>query len=170
MIAVKEAVLAKEKGGSQVETTIFYMDMRASGLPYQRFCDNARREHQVRFERARVHSVTAEPVSGDPVLRITALDGSVANEVFDLVVLAAGQRPAAGSDRLAEMAGMNLNPWGFIATSPPYPTRTDNAGILAAGSCAGLKDISAAMRSVGEAAVVNPTLADVRHALGGASP
>ena len=35
MFALKEAVLAKEKGGPEMETTIFYMDMRTFGKGFQ---------------------------------------------------------------------------------------------------------------------------------------
>ena len=41
MIADKEALVAKEKFGDVVETTIFYMDMRTFGKSYQRYRDKA---------------------------------------------------------------------------------------------------------------------------------
>ena len=37
MFALKEAVLAKEKGGPDTETTIFYMDMRTFGKDYEKY-------------------------------------------------------------------------------------------------------------------------------------
>lgn len=153
MIAVKQAMLAKEKGGNRIDTAIFYMDMRAFGLPFQRFCDQAQNGHQVRFERSRVHSLSADAASGDPILRHVALDGNITEERFDLVVLATGQRPSAGSQQLAEMADMSLNPWGFIQTVPFSSAGTDNLGLMAAGSCAGLKDIGDSVLQASAAAV-----------------
>ncbi len=163
MIAVKQAMLAKEKGAS-MDTTIFYMDMRAGNLPFQRVCDEARHTHQVRFERSRVHSLYTDAVSGDPVLRHVALDGSVQEEVFDLVVLATGQRPATGTKQLAEIADLTLNPWGFIQTTPFSSVATDHPGVLAAGACAGLKDIS---ETVIQASAAAAEAGCALHAAGG---
>jgi heterodisulfide reductase subunit A len=164
MIAVKQAMLAKEKGGASVDTTLFYMDMRAAGLAFQRLCDKARNEHQVHFERGRVHSVTMAEPGADPVLRHAALDGSVTEDHFDLVVLATGQRPAADTEQLAEMAELTLNPWGFIQPSPFSEVQTGNPGIMVAGSCAGLKDIS---ESVLLASAAAAEAGCVLHASGG---
>ncbi len=164
MIAVKEALLAKDKGGDDVETAIFYMDMRAYGLPYQRFCDQARLDRQVRFERGRVHSIIPDRTSGDPVLRHASLDGKIADETFDLVVLASGQRPAGGTGHLAQLADLSLNPWGFIASTPMSLVRTDHPGVLVAGACTGLKDISESVIQASAAAV---EAGKILHAAGG---
>ena len=164
MIAVKEARLAKEKFGDHIEAAIFYMDMRAAGLPYQRFCDQARNDHHIRFERARVHSVIADPASGNPVLRHVALDGQGKEESFDLVVLAAGQRAAAGTAQLAESAGIALNPWGFIQHQPLSLVGTDNPGVMVAGSCTGLKDIN---ESVIQASAAALSAGNALHNTGG---
>jgi heterodisulfide reductase subunit A len=164
MIAVKQAMLAREKGGASMDTTLFYMDMRAAGLAFQRLCDKARNEYQVRFERGRVHSVTMAGDGADAILRHVALDGSVTEDRFDLVVLATGQRPAADTEQSAEMAGLALNPWGFIQTVPFCEVQTDNPGIMAAGSCAGLKDIS---ESVLLASAAAAEAGRVLHASGG---
>jgi heterodisulfide reductase subunit A len=153
MIAVKQARLAKEKFGRHIDAAIFYMDMRTPGLPYQRFRDEAATNHGVRFEQARVHSVIPHPDSGIPVLRYVSLNGNVGEEEFDLVVLAAGQRPAAGSAELAEIAGLTLNPWGFIQHQPFSLSSTANPGVMVAGSCGGLKDINASVIQASAAAL-----------------
>jgi heterodisulfide reductase subunit A len=141
MISVKQAMLAKEKEAG-IDATIFYMDLRAAGLSYERLCDQARHTHHVRFERSRVHSLWTAPDGRGPTVRHAAMDGRVRQESFDLVVLATGQRPAAGGERLAELAGLQINPWGFIQTRPFSSAATDNPGVLAAGACTGLVDIS----------------------------
>ena len=48
MIAIKEALVAKEKFGEQVDTTIFYMDMRTFGKSYQRYRDAAEKDRLTR--------------------------------------------------------------------------------------------------------------------------
>ncbi|MDY0311828.1 MAG: FAD-dependent oxidoreductase [Desulfobacterales bacterium] len=163
MYAVKEAMLAKERGGGDVEAAIFYMDMRCFGKSFQRYRDRAEAEG-VRFERGRIHSVTPVFPSGDPALRFVALDGTVREESFDLVVLAVGQRPARGTAELAQMADLPLNPWGFLATSPLSAVRTERPGIVAGGSFAGLRDIG---ESVIFASAASSEAARVLHGTGG---
>ena len=60
MVAIKEAVVAREKTGGALETTIFYMDMRTFDKSFQRYRDEAERTHGIRFERGRVHSVVPD--------------------------------------------------------------------------------------------------------------
>ena len=52
------------------------------------------------------------------IIRSVDLAGEVKETRFDLVVLTVGQRPAAGTSELAEMLGLELNPWGFGKTNP----------------------------------------------------
>ncbi|NTV42303.1 MAG: FAD-dependent oxidoreductase, partial [Syntrophobacteraceae bacterium] len=142
MFSIKEAVLAKERSGGAVDAAIFYMDMRTFGKDYQRYRDRAANDHGVRFERSRVHSV--EPEGRDGTLRVCYTDvrGSTRDETFDLVVLATGQKPPAGMEALAEMTGIELNPWGFCRTREFVPGATTREGIFAGGSFASLKDIA----------------------------
>jgi heterodisulfide reductase subunit A len=151
MISVKQAMLAKEKDDG-IDAAIFYMDLRSAGLRFERFCDQARHTHHVRFERSRVHSLWTAPGAIEPTVRHAAMDGRVRQEVFDLVVLATGQRPAAGSEALAELADLQMNAWGFIQTHPFSSATTDNPGVLAAGACTGLQDISESVLQASAAA------------------
>jgi heterodisulfide reductase subunit A len=153
MFAIKEALLAKEKGGADVETTIFYMDMRTFGRDYQRYRDRAEKECGVRFRRSRVHSVErAAENDGLSVFHVD-MNGTKAEEDFDLVVLAAGQRPAAGTEGLAELTGVELNPWGFCRVDPSSLSRTSQEGVFAAGSFAGPRDISESVIHAGAASL-----------------
>jgi len=163
MYAVKEAMLAKERGGGDLEAAIFYMDMRCFGKSFQRYRDRAEAEG-VRFERGRIHSVLPDTETADPTLRFVAVDGTVREETFDLVVLAVGQRPARGTAELAQMADLPLNPWGFLATAPLSAVRTERPGIVAGGSFTGLRDIG---ESVIFASAASSEAARVLHASGG---
>ena len=142
MYAVKQALLARERRGPEIETAIFYMDMRTFGLPFQSYLDMAAAKPGMRFERTRVHSLTPAPQDGSPVLTYLGPDGKLTRESFDLVVLSVGQRPARRTQKLAEMTGCNLNQWGFISTEALSAVATAKPGILASGSATGLKDIS----------------------------
>jgi len=141
MFAIKEALLAKERSGGKVDASIFYMDMRTFGKDFQRYRDRAEKEYGVRFVRNRVHTIDAG-ANGDLVISYAEPDGNRHEEAFDLVVLAAGQRPPKGTQEMAEMAGMELNPWGFCELQPFSLSRTAREGIAVAGSFAGLRDVS----------------------------
>ena len=164
MYAVKEAMLAKDHGGDQLETAIFYMDMRTFGKSFQRYRDQAENDFGVRFERARIHSVSPDVNSGDPVIRYVRTDGKVQDERFDLVVLALGQRPTPGTASIAEITGIPLNKWGFAQTEPFSPSGTEKPGVVVGGSFSGLKDIS---ESVVFASAASIEASRVIHAAGG---
>lgn len=141
MFSIKEALLAKKRVGDAVDTAIFYMDMRTFGKDFQRYRDAAERETGVRFIRSRVHSVETDAGGG---LRLHYVDsaGDLHGEEFDLVVLATGQRPSAGTEDLAERLGLELNPWGFCHLGAADTSRTTREGIFAGGAFSGAKDIS----------------------------
>ena len=164
MISVKEAVLARERYGDSLETAIFYMDMRALGKSFQRYRDRAEADYRVRFERSRVHSITPDDLSGDAMIRYVRSDGRIQEETFDLVVLAAGQRPASGTQRLAEMNDIDLNRWGFIDSKPFAPTGTSRQGVYVGGAFSGLKDIG---ESVIHACAASLEASRVIHNAGG---
>ena len=63
MYAIKEAVIAKEHAGSDLDCAIFYMDMRTHGKEFERFYNTAKDKHGVRFIRSRVHTI--DPVAGN---------------------------------------------------------------------------------------------------------
>ncbi|MDA8402644.1 MAG: 4Fe-4S binding protein, partial [Desulfobacteraceae bacterium] len=94
MIAVKEAVLARQKIGSHVETTIFYMDMRTFGRGFQRYKDRAEFEMGVRFIRCRVHSIEPADTPGDLIISYVDAEGRRIEEIFDIAVLSTGRKPA----------------------------------------------------------------------------
>ncbi|MEJ2170298.1 MAG: FAD-dependent oxidoreductase, partial [Desulfobacterales bacterium] len=164
MAAVKEAVLAKEKINQDLETTIFYMDMRTFDKTFQRYREQAETVHGVRFERGRLHSIVQDAASGDLIIRYVDISGKSAEAPFDMLVLSVGQRPAEGTSELAEMLGLELNPWGFGNATPFSLTQTSRSGILLGGSFAGLKDIS---DSVTQASAAALSASRVIHASGG---
>ena len=134
MFAIKEALLAKEKTNGQVETSIFYMDMRTFGKGFQRYRDMAEQEHGVRFVRNRVHSVEIPETEGDLRVVYSDISGVRHEEDFDLVVLATGQRPPSMTKDLAEITGVDLNPWGFCQTEGFSLSRTKQDGVMIGGS------------------------------------
>jgi len=168
MTTIKEAVVALDKSGGVLETTIFYMDMRTFGKPFQRYRDRAEAQCGVRFERGRVHSVMHDDSSGDLVIRYADTGGRVHESRQDMVVLAVGQRPAAGSAALAELLEIPLNSWGFGQTVPFSLTRTPRDGVLLGGSYSGLKDIGESITQASAAALAASRI--IHGAGGGLTP
>jgi heterodisulfide reductase subunit A len=142
MFAIKEALLVKERSGGRVDASIFYMDMRTFGKDFQRYKDRAEGEYGVLFKRNRVHSVEKAGNNGDLRIGYADMNGEKHEEDFDLVVLTCGQRPPSGTDEMAELTGVALNPWGFCQLDAFHPSRTNQEGILVGGSFSGLRDIS----------------------------
>ncbi len=148
MFALKEAVLAKEKGGSDVETTIFYMDMRTFGKGFHRYRTKAVEEDGVELIRCRVQEVVKLP---DGQLQIRYFDpetNSFFTKEYDLVVMSTGQEPFADHQKWSQVTGAPLNDRGMLATEPNSNVRLAHTpGVFMCGSLMGLTDISEAMSS-----------------------
>jgi heterodisulfide reductase subunit A len=154
MFSIKEALLAKERTDGRVDAAIFYMDMRTFGKNFQRYREKAEKEYNVRFQRSRVHSVEPEGANGNLRISYTDIDGTGREEIVDLVVLAAGQRPPTGTEPLSEMTGMELNSWGFCQLQPFSLSRTAQEGVFVGGSFSGLRDISESVIQANSASTV----------------
>jgi len=156
MYAIKEAVIAKEHAGDDLDCAVFYMDIRTHGKDFERFYDGAK-EDGVRFIRSRVHSI--DPVSGsdDLSVRYVLDNGEVAIETFDLIVLSIGLQTDKQTVALAEKLGLDLTAGNFCKTSTFEPVETSREGIYVCGAFQGPKDIpqsvvdaSAAASAAGE--------------------
>ncbi len=156
MFALKEAVLAKESSAGEVDTAVFYMDMRTYGKDFYRYQRWAQEEQGVRLIRSRVH--TAVPLEdGTLSIRYVDEEGSIQEEAFDLVVLSTGQVPQPNLRGLMEKLGVSLNTAGFAAPQGFSQVRTDNPGVFVCGSVTGLKDISETLIQAGAAAAETAT-------------
>ena len=148
MFALKEAVLAKEKGGPEVEATIFYMDMRTFGKGFQQYRDEAVDEHGVKLIRCRVQGVMLKP---DGNLQMRYLDPETNDfyvQDFDLVVMSTGQIPFETHKKWSDLLNLPLDDRGLIATETSSKIRVAGKnGIFLCGSLMGLTDISEAMTS-----------------------
>ncbi|MBI4495510.1 MAG: FAD-dependent oxidoreductase, partial [Deltaproteobacteria bacterium] len=89
MAATKEAVMTKEHA-SDIETTIFYNDIRAFGKGFERYYEAAKKERGVRYVKSMISAVKELQQSKNLLLRYTLDDGGIREEEFDLVVLSVG--------------------------------------------------------------------------------
>jgi heterodisulfide reductase subunit A len=153
MISIKEALLAHDKLGPGLITDIFAMDVRTSGKHDFRYQETATTAGNVRIIRGRAHSVVPDPETGDLCIRYVTLSGRETESIYDMVVLAAGQRPHPDMTLLAGKFGLSVNDAGFAETSPFSRTRVLNSGIFLAGSFSGLKDIRESVTQASAAAL-----------------
>ena len=98
------------------------MDMRTFGRDFQRYRDRAEKELGVRFVRCRLHSIEPAEQPGDLSVRYVTDGGETAHEVFDMVVLATGQKPGE-----------------------TFPAFAGQEGVVAMGAAPRLRDISDAV-------------------------
>jgi heterodisulfide reductase subunit A len=141
MYAIKEAVIAKEHSGAELDCAIFYMDMRTHGKEFERYYDAAKDKHGVRFVRCRVHTVEGVPDSEDLSIKYVADDGGLHAETFDMVVLSVGLETSPEVMELADKLGIELTDSQFCRTSSFAPVATSKEGIYVCGAFQGPKDI-----------------------------
>ena len=140
MYAAKQTVIAKEHSNKDLDTAVFFMDMRTYGKDFERYYNRCKDEHGVRFVRSRVHTI--DPVENDNLrLRYVSEDGDIIEEVFDMVVLSVGLAPNEQTIRLAKTMGVELNSHKFAQTSDLAPVATNREGIYVCGVFQGPKDI-----------------------------
>ncbi|MHB8069174.1 MAG: FAD-dependent oxidoreductase [Desulfobaccales bacterium] len=157
MFALKEAIVTRERFSEEVETTLFYMDMRTSGKDYELYLQRAINDYGVRLVRCRPHTVEAVIEAGAPTgdLQIrypSEGGGSLQTEVFDLVVLSTGFRVSPEVKMLAGKIGIDLNEHDFARTGSFDPVATSKPGIYVCGMFQGPKDIPETMVQASAAA------------------
>ena len=157
MYAVKEAVIAKEHAHGDLDTAVFFMDMRTYGKEFEQYYDRASRSHGVRFIRSRVHSV--DPVGdGDLKISYTEENGELNSETFDLVVLSTGFEISQASVDLARKLGVDLDENRFAKTESFRPVATSVPGIYVCGALQGPKDIPQSVTEASAAAALSGAL------------
>ncbi|MCF8082396.1 MAG: FAD-dependent oxidoreductase [Deltaproteobacteria bacterium] len=139
MYALKEALNTKD-WSEDTETAIFYMDMRTHGKGFEGVLNRAE-ERDVRLIRSRVHTVDAFPGGDDLEIKYADEKGELQKEIFDMVVLSVGLRPAGEAVELAQKMGVDLTADHFVHTTPFRPVATNVPGIFACGGISGPHDI-----------------------------
>jgi heterodisulfide reductase subunit A len=140
MQAAKDSIILSEHLHG-VESTVFYMDIRAYGKGFDRFVERAQKEYDVRFLRARVSSVEVAPDTEDVILRYNTDEGRLAEESFDLLVLSVGMCASEGVRETIRRLGLRMDEHGFVATSVFHPLESSRPGVFVCGTASGPKDI-----------------------------
>ena len=152
MYAIKEAVIAKEHAGDNLDCAIFFMDMRTHGKDFERFYDTAKDKHGVRFIRSRIHTIDPVPGTDDLEVRYITESGEIETELFDMIVLSVGMETSPEVVDLAKRLKIELTPHNFADSSSFAPVATSKPGIFACGAFQGPKDIPQAVIDASAAA------------------
>ncbi len=160
MYATKESILAREHA-PDVEITIFYMDMRATGKGFQEFVSRAKNSYGVRYIRSRPAKIQA--ANGESGVLISyetrGLAGESVSEEYDMMVLCPALVPAKDNYHISKMIGADLDGDGFFLTPDlAKPTDTTVNGVLVCGFASGPIDIP---DSVSQASAVAARVAEL---------
>jgi heterodisulfide reductase subunit A-like polyferredoxin len=163
MYAVKEAMIAKEHIHGDLDTVIFYMDMRTFGKDYEKYYLRAKDHEGIRFVRSRIHSVTEIPETGDLIVTYADESGEMKQETFSMVVLSVGLTIPESAIELAERLGIDMDKYHFALTDPFAPVSTSRPGIYTCGVFQGPKDIPGSVTEASAAAcLAGADLAEAR--------
>lgn len=152
--AVKEAVLAKEHSGKDLDTAVFCIDVRTHGKDFEACFNRAGDELGVRFIKSKITNIIPVKSTGSHLIRYVDETGKRAEEKFDIVVLSVGLGVSDESTALAERIGINLNHYNFAETDSFDPILSSKPGIYICGAFQSPKDIPSSVIDASVAAGV----------------
>jgi len=152
MYAIKEAMIAKEHVHGELDCVVFNMDIRSFGKDYEKYYLRAKDKDGVRFVKARIHTITEIPETGDLSVRFVNEAGEILEEIFNMVVLSVGLQIPETSKVLAKQLGIELNKYNFVTTDPFTPVITSRPGVYTCGVFQGPKDIPSSVTEASAAA------------------
>jgi heterodisulfide reductase subunit A len=142
MYTARHAMMFREKV-PEGQAYVFYMDIRAGGKGYEEFVKRCQEERGLLYLRGRVAKVYEE--NGKLIVKgVDTISGKRVQINADLVVLAVGMIPSAGSKELASTLKASLDANGFFSEAHPKlrPLESPTAGIFLAGAGQFPKDIA----------------------------
>jgi len=137
----KHAIMLKEHD-PDVQSYIFYIDIRAGGKDFDEFAVRAQEEYGTLYLRGRVSKIYPEGKKLI-VLGEDSLMGRPVEIPADLVVLATGIEPSVGAAEVAQALNISYDTNHFFVEAHVKlrPVETQMDGILLAGCCIGPRDI-----------------------------
>jgi heterodisulfide reductase subunit A-like polyferredoxin len=166
MHATKEAIVAKEHSAGELDTDIYFMDMRAFGKGFDRYFERAKDEYKVGYVRCRLPVVDQADSSGDLLLSYLDEQGSFKKQNYDLVVLATALIAPKNVGMLKKAAGIDLNRYNFVDTKVFAGEDTSRQGVYVCGAISEPKDIpETVIQASAAAARVSELLAEARGTL-----
>ncbi|MGD8545597.1 MAG: FAD-dependent oxidoreductase, partial [Candidatus Bathyarchaeota archaeon] len=151
MYTAKEAIIAKEHD-SNIQPTVFYIDVRSFGKDFDKYIEQAKKEHGIRYVRSRLSEITEDKKSKNLTVRYEDEAGELKEETFDLVVLSIGLCSTEAREAFMEKIGLERNEFGFVQANPQDPVTVAQPGVLIAGSFIEPKDIPESVMQASAAA------------------
>ena len=165
MYATKEAIIAKEHVGKDLECDVFFMDMRAFSKGFDEYYQRAK-DLGVEYIRCRPASVKEIPETKNLSIEYLAENDKKESREYDLVVLSVGLVPPKSAKELSEKFGIELNEFNFCSTSPFKPVESTREGVYVSGPFTEPKDIpETIMQASGASSKVLSLLKDVKGSL-----
>jgi heterodisulfide reductase subunit A-like polyferredoxin/coenzyme F420-reducing hydrogenase delta subunit len=165
MATTKQAMVAMEHV-SELETTIFYMDIRAYGKDFDQYYERANRNDNLHYIKSIPSRIMQMPGTNHLRLRYVDESAAIQEQQFDLVVLSVGLEPTLSAKACAARLGIELNAFGFCATDRLRPLETSRPGVFVAGAFQEPKDIPESVtQASGAACKAMELLAEARHTL-----
>jgi heterodisulfide reductase subunit A-like polyferredoxin len=140
MYATKEAIIAKEHAGADVQCDIFFMDIRAYSKGFEAYFESAKKQG-VNYIRCRVPAIEENPASKNLTIKYLAEDDRKLSREYELVVLSVGTVPIPNMKAFTGKFGIELNQHGFCKTSTFSPVDSTRNGIYVVGPFVEPKDI-----------------------------
>jgi heterodisulfide reductase subunit A len=160
MYATKESILVREHV-PDINSTIFYIDMRATGKNFQEFVTRAEKNYGVRYVRSRPANVQSSS-DGKGILltyETRGLAGEQVTEEFDMLVLCPALVPSKGATQLANLLKLDLDEDQFLkCTDLRHPVDSSRKGVLLCGFAGSPMDIP---ESVSQASGVAARVAEL---------
>lgn len=157
MYTTKEAMIAHEHD-PRLESTVFYIDLRAGGKGFQKFIKRGEAEYNIKYINSKISEVTADNDENPIIVYENQDGGEIKRESFDMVILATCITPPRGIEGLARVLDIALDANRFIATDSHWQIVTSQAGIFTCGCSHEPMDIP---RSVADASAASAKAAEI---------
>jgi heterodisulfide reductase subunit A-like polyferredoxin len=140
MYATKEAIIAKEHAGEDLECDIFFMDLRAFSKGFEEYYQRAK-GLGVNYIRCRPSRIEEDPETRNLHIEYLIQGDKKVSKEYDMVVLSVGVQPPKDVDKISSVFGIDLNKYKFCETSTFRPVETNREGIYVTGPFSEPKDI-----------------------------
>ena len=165
MYATKEAIIAKEHAGQDLECDIFFMDMRAFSKGFDEYYEQGK-ELGINYIRCRPPTIREIPQSKNLLIEYMDEDNKKMSREYELVVLSVGILPPKTAQEIADKFGIELNEFNFCKTSTFNPVESTRDGIYVAGPFTEPKDIpETIMQASGASSKILTLLKDEKGSL-----
>ena len=151
MYTTKEAMIAHEHD-NEIESTIFYIDLRAPGKDFQKYLKRGNEEYNITFVNRKVARIIDDKEKNPIVIYEDINSYKIKQETFDMVILAVSMIPKKDAGELAKNLGVELDQYNFFKGDTYHPQLSSKEGIFLCGACREPMDIPTSVLDASSAA------------------